>query len=162
MTVRGRTAIRLAALVAVPALASGCSDRPVDRLNDRLAEREAAVRSCAATRCVDEIAVLVTALGRVPGVVAVTTATYQPEQVTDGASVTGALVVADDVDCHDLEEQAAELGWQSSVSPLMSLDFDCSTLAGGGRPGYLHTLVRPTSPAQLDDWGDRGTLSATG
>ena len=151
-------------LVPAAVLLAACSGSPASDLNAELADREDAVPSCAATDCAAEVAVLASALGRLPGVVQVTEATYRPEQATDGAWVRGALVVDAGVSCDDLEERAAELGWQSSVSPLGTLDFDCSTAdaaAGGGEPGYLHTAVRPTSRAQLDDWGDRGTLSAT-
>ena len=154
-------AMRGTPLIAVAALLVACSGSPASDLNAELADREDAVPSCAATDCTAEVAVLASALGQLPGVVQVTDATYQPEQATDGAWVRGALVVADGVSCDDLEERAAELGWQSPVSPLGTLDFDCSTAdptAGGGRRGYLHTAVRPTSQAQLDTWGDRGTL----
>jgi hypothetical protein len=148
----------------VALLLAACAGHPAANLNAEIADRENAVRSCAATDCADEVAVLAAALGRLPGVLHVSNATYRPEQATDGAWVRGALVVDAGVSCDDLEERSAELGWQSSVSPLGTLDFDCSTAgaaAGGGKSSYLHTAVRPTSRAQLDDWGNRGTLSAT-
>ena len=163
-------------LVPAAVLLAACSGSPASDLNAELADREDAVPSCAATDCAAEVAVLASALGRLPGVVQVTEATYRPEQATDGAWVRGALVVDAGVSCDDLEERAAELGWQSSVSPLAAVaglaaarprgPLACAGAraaagAGGGEPGYLHTAVRPTSRAQLDDWGDRGTLSAT-
>ena len=156
--------MRRVAIVAVAGLLAfaGCAERPVDKLNDELAAREDKVPSCAASDCSDEVAALAEALGELPGVVRVSEARYRKKQITDGAAVTGALVVRPGVDCDSLEERAAELGWTSSVSPLMSLDFDCGT--PGTDPaaedaGYLHTSVRPTSLAQLEAWGDRGTLS---
>jgi hypothetical protein len=154
---------RRVVLVPVGLLLAACSGSPASELNAELADREDAVPSCAAADCRAEVAVLASALGRLPGVVKVTDATYRPRQATDGAWIRGALVVDAGVSCADLEERAAELGWQSSVSPLSTLDFDCSTAAAAsssGKPGYLHTAVRPTSRAQLDDWGDRATLSA--
>ncbi|WP_408898444.1 hypothetical protein ACJ5H2_04875 [Nocardioides sp. R1-1] len=151
----------LPALAGAAMVLAGCADRPGDELNDRLAERETEVASCEASACADELAALARALGGLPGVVEVAQARYREEQGTAGARVVGALVVDPGVRCDRLEEQAAELAWRSSVSPLAALHLDCGT--PGTDPaqrdaGYVGTPVRPTSAAQLDAWGDRGTL----
>ncbi|GAA3656592.1 hypothetical protein GCM10022237_15830 [Nocardioides ginsengisoli] len=140
---------------------AGCTERPIDKLNHELADREAKVPSCEATDCTAEVAVLAKALTDLPGVVRVEKARYREKQITDGASVLGYVVVAAGVDCDALEERAAELGWKSSVSPLSSLHLQCGAAAVGGvEPARknLFATVRPTSQAQLKAWGDRGTL----
>lgn len=158
MRARGTAA---AVLVLAVVVLSGCTDRPADRLNAELADRERALPSCANTDCADELAVLAAALAEVPGVVAVVEASYRSKQITDGAKVTGSLIVEPGTACPTLEDQVAELAWRSSVSPLMSVDLSCGT--PGADPaledaGYVNTPVRPSSTSQLDAWGDRGTL----
>ena len=163
-TRRAAGALSLAGLVGVVALA-GCAGSPRSQLNSELADREDELASCEASECAEEVAVLVAAIGELPGVVKVLEARYREKQITDGASVRGELLVEAGVDCRSLEVSAAELGWRSAVSPLSSVSFGCAT--AGSEPskrdaGYLSTRVRPTSEAQLEDWGDRGTLEPSG
>ena len=156
---RARWIGALAGLLALTA----CSQRPVDKLNDELADRESRVPSCEQSDCAAEVAQLVAALRELPGVVSVGDARYRPKQITDGASVTGTIVVEPGVECDSLEVRAAEIGWTSSVSPLSSVDFSCGTRGtdpAAETAGFLYTSVRPTSAAQLKAWGDRGTLPA--
>ncbi len=158
---RRATALSLVGLLVLV----GCARSPRSQLNSELADREEAIPSCEASGCADEVAALVAALRELPGVVKVLDPQYHPKQITDGAAVSGGLVVETGVECRSLEEDIAELGWRSSVSPLSAVELDCGT--PGTDPvqrdaGYAFTPVRPTSEAQLKEWGDRGTLEPRG
>lgn len=159
-TRRAAVALSSVGLAGVLALA-GCARSPQSQLNSELADREGELASCEASGCAEEVAVLVAAIKELPGVVKVREARYREKQITDGASVRGELLVETGVDCRSLEESAAELGWRSAVSPLSSVSFGCATPGSDlakRDAGYLSTRVRPTSEAQLEEWGDRGTL----
>lgn len=158
---RARIALPVAGLI----LLSACSQSPRDRLNSDLADREDELPSCAANGCAEEVAVLATALAKLPGVVRVVKPGYRAAQITDGANLTGSLVVEAGVECDGLEEQAAELAWKSSVSPLMGINLGCATEGSDlsqENAGYVYTEVRPQSREQLEQWGDRGTLRPPG
>ena len=150
------------ALVMLSVL-TACSQSPRDQLNSELADREDKLPSCAADGCVDEVTELVAALSKLPGVVRITEARYHPEQITDGASVGGWITVKTGSECDTLRERAAELGWKSSVSPLMGISFQCRLEGHEFNPqgsNYLSTEVRPPTRKQLEEWGDRGSLKA--
>lgn len=145
---------------------TACGRSEKSQLNTELADREDKLPSCAADDCTDEVAVLAAELARLPGVVRLVKPRYEKVQGTSGASLSGLIIVKTGRECETLRPQAAELGWKSSVSPLMSVWLDCrpegSTQSNPNGPISLFAEVRPTTREQLEQWGDRGTLRPPG
>lgn len=141
-----------------------CSPSQTSTLNSELGDREDELPSCAADGCTEEVAVLVAALAKLPGVVRLVEPRYREEQSTNGAGLTGTVIVDSGEKCETLREPAAELGWTSSVSPLSSIRLQCEAEGPGSAQGsqHLFTEVRPQSREQLEQWGDRGTLRPPG
>ncbi|MEV5003053.1 hypothetical protein [Nocardioides sp. LML1-1-1.1] len=143
---------------------TACSPSETSSLGSELGDREDELPSCAADACTEEVAVLVAALAELPGVVRLVEPRYREEQSTNGAGLTGTVIVDSGERCETLREPAAELGWTSSVSPLSSIRLQCEAEEPGSAQGshHLFTEVRPTSREQLEQWGDRGTLRPPG
>lgn len=113
---------------------------------------------CSTAGCADEVASYSDAVAALPGVAAVRDVAYEPEQVTDSASVSGAVTVGAATACDDLEDELGRLLWESPISPVASVRLRCY-LAGQSGPnydyaGYSFALEDPEDLTER--WGPRG------
>ena len=156
MTTSRKRASRLL-VAAVPALVvvvvlSGCQSDAGDA-----SQAGEGLPDCSASECSDEVAALADEVRSLPGVAALDVS-YREEQITNGASVIGSLEVDDGTACADLEDDLGRLLWQSSVSPVTSVNLRCYLPGASGSDyetaKYAFVLKDETDLTQA--WSPRG------
>lgn len=110
---------------------------------------------CSADQCSGEVAAMAREVADLEGVARVFDATYNPDQITDGPSVTLRFQVTSPTSaaCSSIESDLARIGWESAVSPLNSATWQC--FAAGASPGQDVVAPGTLETLSVDYVGDK-------